>query len=79
MPTENERVSGRNDEKRPGGTSSVARTSRPGISLGVSQITSMSFSPDSMSRWNQRSNAVLPLPRGPVSTALRGAPLPLSR
>ena len=31
-------------------TSSVARTSRPGISLGVSHIASMSFSPASTSR-----------------------------
>ena len=77
MPTENDRVSGRSDVKRAGGTNRVARPSKSEISLGVNQTTSrprVVISP-----WNQRSRTVLPLPRGPVSTASRGAPLPASR
>ena len=75
MPMETDRESGSSGRKRAGGTRAVASASRLGRSLGVRHTTS-TFPAASTSRSNQRSSTVLPLPRGPDSTAFRGAPRP---
>ena len=66
-------MSGSNDRKRAGGTRAVASASRLGRSLGVRHTTS-TFPAASISRSSQRSNTVLPLPRGPRQHGLPRCP-----